>query len=61
MIRKLEARDDVKPPPPLQNCWEKPALFLQVSLNLIRTFNCYKIDFLVYALRPHLQGVYGKK
>lgn len=45
MIGELEARDEVKLPPLLQNRWDKQPLLFQVFLKLIRTFNCYKIDF----------------
>lgn len=56
MIGELEAKDNVKPPPLCQNFLEKQPFLLQVSLNPIRTFNCYKIDFLSYAFKSTSAG-----
>lgn len=60
MIEELEVRDDVKHPPLLQNFREKQPL-LQVSWNLIKTFHCFKINFLSYALKITSAGNLWKK
>lgn len=60
MIEELEAtRDDVKTPP--FKILGKNNYSFKVSLNLVKTFNCYKISFLSYAFEIASAGSLWKK